>query len=708
MPFELTLPFSAIVGQERMKRALMLNAVDPAIGGVLIRGDRGTAKSSAVRALARLLPDYDAVKGCTYRCDPTIPLRYCDDCRRRAKASAPTLPSPAGGGGNRLPVVRMPMRIIDLPINASEDRLVGSIDIEAAVRAGTRRFQPGVLAEANRNLLYVDEVNLLDDHLVDVLLDAAAMGVNVVEREGMSVVHPAHFILVGTMNPEEGELRPQLLDRFGLCVDVVTPTDIEQRLRVMELERDFLESPQSVHKVYAEQEAELRALLQAATDRLAAVSLPGAIRTLIARLCLDGSVAGHRADLVVARTARAICALRAAPVVELPDVLEALELALAHRRREPVMDRQTQVQELASRAAEQLAQIQATTPTETSQAVRAEATQQEGASGGESNEGWTMAESRESPNDSVEAESDAVIQLRTFAVKKLDLPRERQARRAAGKRTSTKSKTKRGRYVRSSQAEKVTDVAFDATVRAAAPHQLKRRQAAPNATNRLQLESQDLRQKVRERKTGNLIVFVVDASASMDAEQRMMATKGAILSLLRHAYVRRDKVALVAFSGRNARVVLRPTSSVDLAERRLERLGIGGTTPLTHGLMTGLKLIKTERLRDPQVYPLLVLISDGRGNISLFGEEPLLEAQRMAGQIKQEGVRAMVIDSTRDFGSQPGYPRNRVTSLYGAYAFNVCGDLAERLGGRYYGLFDLSQSAIVDSVQREMLRTGSA
>src|ERR1700682_5905332 len=650
VPFELTLPFSAIVGQEQMKRALMLNAVDPGIGGVLIRGDRGTAKSSAVRALARLLPDYEAVEGCPYRCDPAAPSQYCDDCRRRAKSGP-------------LATTRLPMRIVELPINASEDRLVGSIDIEAAVRAGTRRFQRGVLAEANRNLLYVDEVNLLDDHLVDVLLDAAAMGVNVVEREGMSVVHPSHFILVGTMNPEEGELRPQLLDRFGLCVEVGTLTDIDQRLAVMEVERDFLQSPPPV----------------------------------------------HRADLVVPRTARAICALRGAPVVELPDVLEALELALAHRRREPLTDKQVQVQELASRAAEQLAQIQAATPNETTQAVRSEVTQQEGASGGESNEGWTTSESRESPtNEAIDPESDAVIQLRTFAVKKLDLPRERQARRAAGKRTSTKSETKRGRYVRSSQAEKVTDVAFDATVRPAAPHQLSRRQAAPDATNQLQLESQDLRQKVRERKTGNLIVFVVDASASMDAEQRMLATKGAILSLLRHAYVRRDKVALVAFSGRNARIVLRPTSSVDLAERRLERLSIGGTTPLTHGLMTGLKLIKTERLRDPHVYPLLVLISDGRGNISLFGEEPLLEAQRMAGQIKQEGVRAMVIDSTRDFGSQPGYPRNRVTSLYGAYAFNVCGDLAERLGGRYYGLFDLSQSSIVDSVQREMLRTGSA
>src|ERR1700682_1605744 len=225
-----------------MKRALLLNAIDPAIGGVLIRGDRGTAKSSAVRALARLLPDYEAVDGCPYRCDPAVPSRYCDECRHRAMEGL-------------LPVTRLPMRIIDLPINVSEDRLVGSIDIEAAVRAGTRRFQPGVLAEANRNLLYVDEVNLLDDHLVHVLLAAAAMGVNVVEREGLSVVHPSHFILVGTMTPEEGDLRPQLLDRFGLCVDVVTPTDIDQRLQVMELERDFLQDPRAVPHVRANREA---------------------------------------------------------------------------------------------------------------------------------------------------------------------------------------------------------------------------------------------------------------------------------------------------------------------------------------------------------------------------------------------------------------------------------------------------------------------
>ena len=689
-PFESGFPFSAIVGQERMKLALLLNAIDPTIGGVLIRGHRGTAKSTAVRALARLLPDYDAVEGCLYRCDPAEPSRWCTDCRLRGRQGS-------------LPVDRLPMRVVELPINSSEDRVVGSIDMEAAMRTGTRRFQPGVLAEANRNLLYVDEVNLLDDHLVDVLLDAAAMGVNVVEREAISIVHPAHFILVGTMNPEEGELRPQLLDRFGLCVDVETLQDIDDRLRIVEREQRFAEGPAGLREEFAGEEAGLRDAMEAARRRLPEVVVPPAIRALIARMCLDESVAGHRADLVVARTARALAALRGAAAVELDDVIKALELALAHRRREPEGNRQLQAQELADRAAQQLTQIQMEQSSERAGSTTGEATTSEGAHAGEAGEGWSAAQPRlTDPAESQETESDAILELRTFAVRKLDLPRERETRRAQGKRSSTRSQTKRGRYVRSRVAEKVTDVAFDATVRAAAPHQLRRRQSAPAHPRALQLESQDLRQKVRERKTGNLIVFVVDASASMDAEQRMMATRGAIISLLRHAYVRRDKVALVAFSGRSARIVLRPTSSVDLAERRMERLSIGGTTPLTHGLVTALKLIKTERLRDPHVYPLLVLISDGRGNISLFGEEPLLEAQRCAAQIKSDGIRAMVIDSTRDFSHQPGHARSRIASLYGAYAFNVCGDLAERLGGRYYGLLDLSQNAIVESVNREM------
>jgi magnesium chelatase subunit D len=244
-------------------------------------------------------------------------------------------------------------------------------------------------------------------------------------------------------------------------------------------------------------------------------------------------------------------------------------------------------------------------------------------------------------------------------------------------------------------------------MRAAAPHQLRRRAevaARPDAPA-LHLERQDLRQKVRRRRTGTLIVFVVDASASMDAEQRMQATKGAVLSLLRDAYVRRDKVALVVFSGRSARVVLQPTSSVDLAEHRLQRLAVGGTTPLTHGLVAGMKLIRTERLRDASVYPLVVLISDGRGNISLFGEEPLLEAQQIAEQLGNENVHMLVIDSARDHITRPSLPRvgmHHRAPLFGGYGFNACLDLAQRAGGEYLGLYDLSQGAIVEGVEKSL------
>lgn len=267
--------------------------------------------------------------------------------------------------------------------------------------------------------------------------------------------------------------------------------------------------------------------------------------------------------------------------------------------------------------------------------------------------------------------------------------------------------------MRAIQVDPTTDVALDATVRAAAPHQARRRAQArldgrEQGDQALRLERQDLRQKVRRRRTGTLIVFVVDASASMDAEQRMQATKGAVLSLLRDAYVRRDKVALVVFNGRIARVVLSPTASVDLAEERLQRLAVGGTTPLTHGLVAGLKVVRTERLRDASVQPLMVLISDGRGNISLLGEEPLVEAQRVAAQIAADHVPMLVIDSARDHGDAPaalplpGAYASRSPIFTGGYGFNACLDLARRSGGEYLGLYDLSQGAIVAGVQRSL------
>src|SRR5215467_14978606 len=305
MAVRYTYPFTAIVGQDRMKLALCLNAVHPGIGGVLIRGERGTGKSTAVRALARLLPEHDVVMGCHFGCDPDDRDALCVDCRERAAlADVP------------LPRERRRMRVVELPINASEDRVVGTIDLEAALKEGFRRFEPGVLAEANRNILYVDEVNLLDDHIVDVLLDAAAMGVNVVEREGVSVMHPSRFILVGTMNPEEGELRPQLLDRFGLCVDVEGIRDLERRVEIVEQRAGWETDPVGFYERHAAGEEEVRVRIAEGISTFPEIDLPRSILRLIAQLSIALEVDGHRSDLVCARAAQAKAAYDSATVVE--------------------------------------------------------------------------------------------------------------------------------------------------------------------------------------------------------------------------------------------------------------------------------------------------------------------------------------------------------------------------------------------------------
>src|ERR1700738_5344556 len=284
-------PFTAIVGQEKMKLALVANAINPTIAGVLIRGERGTGKSTAVRALARLLPEHRVVEGCHFGDDPDEPEHFCIECRQRAELGP-------------LPVSTRPMRVVELPINASEDRVVGSIDLESALRHGHRRFEPGVLAEANRNILYVDEVNLLDDHIVDVLLDAAAMGVNVIEREGVSFGHPSRFILVGTMNPEEGELRPQLLDRFGLCVDVEGIRDPDQRVLIAERDAAFKRGDHEFANEFAAADHNLSRALAEAIAGSAGVRVRGGRARLMSSICVEADVLGHRADGVIEHGAR--------------------------------------------------------------------------------------------------------------------------------------------------------------------------------------------------------------------------------------------------------------------------------------------------------------------------------------------------------------------------------------------------------------------
>lgn len=336
-------PFTAIVGQERMKRALILNAVDTRIGGVLIRGERGTAKSTAARALAALLPNVKIVQDCRFGCDPEKPSTWCTECRERAD------------GNKKLPVAERATPFINLPVSATEDRVVGTLDIEKAIQKGERHFEPGVLASANRGLLYIDEVNLLDDHVVDILLDSAAMGVNTVEREGISFAHPARFILVGTMNPEEGDLRPQLLDRFALSVDIVGIRDARERMTIMERNIAFERDPEAFRKQWLAKEEELSRQIARARELVDQVTYTSRDLLSIAALTASLNVDGHRADMVILKSARAQAAFEGRTKINDHDIALAAELALPHRiKRTPFQQAELTTEQLQERI-EQLA-----------------------------------------------------------------------------------------------------------------------------------------------------------------------------------------------------------------------------------------------------------------------------------------------------------------------------------------------------------------
>ena len=329
--------FTAIVGQEDMKTALILNVINPRLGGVLIRGEKGTAKSTAVRALAELLPVRPQVKGCRFGCDPLNEAHLCNECREKLKK------------GEKPEVIYNPMKVIDLPVSATEDRVVGTLDMEHAIKTGEKKFETGILANANRNILYVDEVNLLDDHVVDVLLDSAAMGVNTVEREGVSYSHPASFILVGTMNPEEGDLRPQLIDRFGLSVMVEGERDVKHRIEVLERRLKYENHPEDFFEEWEPKQEELRQKIHAATELLDQVTYSREILELIARICIELDVDGHRADIVMLKTAITLAAYHGKNRVEKEEILQAAHLVLPHRmRRKPFEETQFDLSSVAA------------------------------------------------------------------------------------------------------------------------------------------------------------------------------------------------------------------------------------------------------------------------------------------------------------------------------------------------------------------------
>ncbi len=655
-------PFTALVGQDSLRLALLINAVSPAVGGVLVRGEKGTAKSTAVRALSALLPEVPVVPGCRFSCDPAGPDPACPDG-----------PHEPGDGTAR------PARMVELPVGASEDRLVGALDIERALSEGVKAFEPGLLADAHRGILYVDEVNLLHDHLVDLLLDAAAMGASYVEREGVSVRHASRFLLVGTMNPEEGELRPQLLDRFGLTVEVAASREPDQRVEVVRRRLAYDDDPAGFVARWAEEETAVRARIVAARKLLPSVLLgDGALRQ-IAATCAAFEVDGMRADIVMARTAVALAAWAGRTEVIAEDVRQAALLALPHRRRRNPFDAPGLDEDKLDETLEEFGD-----------GSDDEDPDPDGPGGGDGGGGQPPSEGPDEdgdtgarpeageeggepqPSGGGAGEQQPARASEPFRTKVLSVPGLGEG--AAGRRS--RARTEHGRTTGARRPRgALTKLHLAATVQAAAPHQRARGRSGRG----LVVRRDDLRQATREGREGNLVLFVVDASGSMAARQRMSAVKGAVLSLLLDAYQRRDKVGLVTFRGSAAEVALPPTSSVDAAAVRLESLPTGGRTPLAAGLLRAHEVLRVERLRDPARRALVVVVTDGRAT---GGPEPVALAGRAARLFAADSVASVVVDCES-----------------GPVRLGLAGQLAGELGGTAVTLDELRADSIAGLVR---------
>ena len=661
-------PFSAILGQEDMKLALTLNAINPRVGGVLIRGEKGTAKSTTVRAFRALLPQIQVVQGCAVGCDPADNHALCPECRARLN------------GG--LDSVSVQVPLITLPLNTTEDMLAGGLNMEAAMQGGRRMFQPGLLARVHRGILYVDEVNLLDDHLVDIVLDVASSGVNIVEREGVSTWHPAEFILVGTMNPEEGSLRPHLLDRFGLCVQVNGEQDVERRVQVIERREQFDRDHGKFIAQFTEAQDALAKRIKDARKNIHSVVFPPRLATFVAEICLRNAVAGHRADLVIRQAALALAAYEGHWEVTAEDIERVAALALAHRRRDAVPDPPPPPPPMEPPPEPEH------DPAEEQNEPEEQEQEQEQENESELEEPFEM-ELPPLPDEPDEDEQEDIFPVgNPFKVRRIRHRKDRIIRRGSGRRSRTRSMRK-GRYIGSRISHDVQDIAFDATLLAAAPYQVYR-DAPPGL--QIAIRDVDLRERVRERRTGNFILFMVDASGSMGAQSRMIATKAAILSLLIDAYQKRDQVAMVSFRRRQAAVNLHPTSSVERAVRNLRELPIGGRTPLSHGLAEGFRILKMHLVKEPTAQPIALLLTDGKANVSINPDNsPHKEALHIAGKMADDTrIKYIVID----------------TEQSGTVSFGLASQLAFELGADYFKIDDLKAQDLIELSKKETFWNG--
>lgn len=621
-------PFSAIIGQDHVKKALILAAIQPAINGVLLVGEKGTAKSTLVRSFARLMEtDF----------------------------------------------------LIECPISVTEDRLVGSIHFERAIQFGKKDVEPGLLQQADGKWLYIDEVNLLGDQHMHVIAETLSSKVLKIEREGLSYHVPTIFTVIGTMNPEEGNLSPQFLDRFGFYVEVKGEGDLENRVEIIKQRLLFEADPKEFCRQYIQEDCLLREEIIEAQKRLPSVEVEESIVNLAVAICTEANCAGHRADLLLIEAGKAVAALAARDYVTEEDIQVASFYVLPHRLRESSQQEENE---------------QTTPPPETDDQENNHSEQDEpeiDSQQNQANQGQGETSKKDpnreqdqkpnqanSPNEEQMYGIDERIHLSPIKLQRMD----RKKREGIGKRSISRTKLKRGRFARAIFPKgKVKDLSFIDTLRAAAPYQ-DSRPKGPNTA--ITIRKEDFREKEREKRIGTSILFAVDASGSMTANKRMAAVKGAIYSILESAYVERDHVSLIAFRKQDAELILPMTRSLVLAKKRLAEIPAGGKTPLALGLSKSVQYFNSLRRKQPEILPFLVVVTDGRANVPFASDNALEDTYKIANQIADLGIKTLIIDTEE---------KNQFVS------FGLARKLAEEMDAAYWKLSDLTSSEISQAVR---------